>query len=311
MFFPHTPAEEDDGSDPSLRALKSRDALERRASKRFSAYTLNKMGISPSGFNAGLANMSPTPKRSARAQTGPSMPNLSPQKLAETLPDVPMPDAPIPLLPSPGRSATNGPFARGPKSSKRQSNHTSKSLPSNISHPELGIDPSPELGSDAIPVSENSLAPSLISTADGPTALASDGAISSEHLGPAFTDAIPGDNAPAAAPDVESAVTPKAPASPHLSPPAVPHSLDVFVQLGRLTKKATLTVEAESPLTVARLRMLFVDRFGYSPGQDDFPAIYIKDPSTGVVYELEDLNDVHHGTLLTLNIDCKLPPRTG
>ena len=72
----------------------------------------------------------------------------------------------------------------------------------------------------------------------------------------------------------------------------------VFLQVGREVK-----VTIESGLSLASLRMLFVDRFAYSPGQDNFPAIYIRDPSIGVQCELEDVDEVKEKVLLSLNIE--------
>ncbi|KAI0713815.1 hypothetical protein C8Q76DRAFT_796739 [Earliella scabrosa] len=48
----------------------------------------------------------------------------------------------------------------------------------------------------------------------------------------------------------------------------------VFLQVGREVKKAVI----EPGLSLSSLRMLFVDKFAYSPEQDKFPAIYIRDP---------------------------------
>ncbi|KAF9052253.1 AIP3-domain-containing protein [Hymenopellis radicata] len=76
-------------------------------------------------------------------------------------------------------------------------------------------------------------------------------------------------------------------------------SITVFLQLGREVKKATI----EPGLTFSSLRVLFVDRFSYNPGLDDFPAIYIRDPSSGVQYELEDMDEVKEKCLLSLNIE--------
>jgi len=59
----------------------------------------------------------------------------------------------------------------------------------------------------------------------------------------------------------------------------------------------------EPGLTFPSLRMLFVDKFAYNPGQEDFPAIYIRDLSSGVQYELEDTDEVSDGCLLSLNIE--------
>ncbi|KAF5332915.1 hypothetical protein D9757_015244, partial [Collybiopsis confluens] len=75
--------------------------------------------------------------------------------------------------------------------------------------------------------------------------------------------------------------------------------LTVFLQLGREVKKASL----EPGLPFSSLRMLFVDKFSYNPGQENFPAIYIRDPSSGVQYELEDMDEVKEKCLLSLNIE--------
>ena len=59
----------------------------------------------------------------------------------------------------------------------------------------------------------------------------------------------------------------------------------------------------EPGLSFSSLRVLFVDKFSYSPGQDNFPAIYIRDPASGVQYELEDMDEVKEKCLLSLNIE--------
>lgn len=73
----------------------------------------------------------------------------------------------------------------------------------------------------------------------------------------------------------------------------------VFLQVGREVKKVMI----EPGLSLSMLRVLFVDKFAYSPGQDNFPAIYIRDPSSGVQYELEDVDEVKEKVLLSLNIE--------
>jgi len=71
------------------------------------------------------------------------------------------------------------------------------------------------------------------------------------------------------------------------------------LQVGREVKK----VKMVPGFTFSSLRMLFVDKFAYNPGQEDFPAIYIRDPSSGVQYELEDTDEVNDRCLLSLNIE--------
>ncbi|KAH9931784.1 actin interacting protein 3-domain-containing protein [Fomitopsis serialis] len=67
-----------------------------------------------------------------------------------------------------------------------------------------------------------------------------------------------------------------------------PKLLTVFLQVGREVKKATF----EPGMTQSSLKLLFVDKFSYNPGQDNFPAIYIRDPSSGVQYELENMDEI-------------------
>ena len=76
-------------------------------------------------------------------------------------------------------------------------------------------------------------------------------------------------------------------------------SFPVFLQLGREVKKVSI----EPGLSFSSLRVLFVDKFSYNPGLENFPAIYIRDPSSGVQYELEDVSEVKQKCLLSLNIE--------
>ncbi|KAF7965236.1 hypothetical protein HWV62_44900 [Athelia sp. TMB] len=84
-----------------------------------------------------------------------------------------------------------------------------------------------------------------------------------------------------------------------MSPPQTLMAFAVFLQLGREVKKATI----EPGLSFSSLRMLFIDKFSYNPGLENFPAIYIRDPSSGVQYELEDMSEVKQKCLLSLNIE--------
>ncbi|KAJ7588172.1 actin interacting protein 3-domain-containing protein [Mycena floridula] len=79
----------------------------------------------------------------------------------------------------------------------------------------------------------------------------------------------------------------------------VSSKMTVFLQLGREVKKVTM----EPGLSFSSLRVLFVDKFSYNPGLENFPAIYIRDPSSGVQYELEDMDEVKDKCLLSLNIE--------
>lgn len=80
---------------------------------------------------------------------------------------------------------------------------------------------------------------------------------------------------------------------------ADPSRITIFLQVGREVKKATI----ERGLPFSSLRVLFVDRFSYNPGSNNFPAIYIRDPTSGVQYELEDIDEIKANCLLSLNIE--------
>lgn len=79
--------------------------------------------------------------------------------------------------------------------------------------------------------------------------------------------------------------------------------INIFLQIGRKVKKA---VVERSDITIPALRLLFIDKFAYSPGADTFPDIYIQDPHSGIRYELDEksLDDLRTGSLLSLNIEA-------
>jgi len=82
-------------------------------------------------------------------------------------------------------------------------------------------------------------------------------------------------------------------------PTMLSSKIAIFLQLGREVKK----VFVDPGISFAALRVLFVDRFSYNPGLENFPAIYIRDPSSQVQYELEDTDEVKDNCLLSLNIE--------
>jgi hypothetical protein len=99
----------------------------------------------------------------------------------------------------------------------------------------------------------------------------------------------------------EADLTPK-PVAP--SPPPEPTVTSIYVSVGRETKKASLEPD-QMPPTLASLRLIFLDKFSYDSGLEDFPAIYIRDPRLGVEYELEDCAEVRDGCVLSLNVERK------
>ncbi|ANB11972.1 Bud6p [Sugiyamaella lignohabitans] len=81
-----------------------------------------------------------------------------------------------------------------------------------------------------------------------------------------------------------------------------PGTIPVFLQIGHKVKKAMVD---PSDITIASLRLQFIEKFAYSPGSEAFPDIYIQDPKSGIRYELDEtsLDEVKKGSVLvSLNI---------
>lgn len=300
-------------ADPSLRALKSRDALERRASKRFSAYTFNKMGVGQGfgqSFGSGNLGMSMLSmgavsgslvaerslghKRTGSRRQKPSiseMPIEEQPPLPESSPyltkksprfgqasdveGLTESSAPLRKTPSKTTSVASGllpPQPQGPPSPtpSQQAANSTESLPfveakqSSVSLVKLATAEQTQVSRSLKPESDLALSGTLEMDRNIPSAI--------------FV-----------AEDASQEVVSRQ------------SEVSVFLQLGGQTRKASL--DRTTDIGIARLRMLFIDRFAYSPGKEDFPPIYIKDVASGVSYELEDLNDITNNCLLTLNIE--------
>jgi hypothetical protein len=86
-------------------------------------------------------------------------------------------------------------------------------------------------------------------------------------------------------------------------PPTSPESLTLFLLHGRECKRC---VVPPNP-TVSSLRMLFMEKFGFSPGTEEFPSIYVRDPKTEWRYEWEEEEELRDGVQLSLNIERQSP----
>ncbi|GEQ68331.1 hypothetical protein JCM33374_g1999 [Metschnikowia sp. JCM 33374] len=87
-------------------------------------------------------------------------------------------------------------------------------------------------------------------------------------------------------------------------PDAKTHNPFIFLRIEDKTKK----VHVQFPMTMASLRLLFVEKFAYSPKTASFPEIYLLDSHSNVSFELEEHrveDEVKHASLVFLK-----PPRT-
>lgn len=251
----------------SLEALRKAEMLQRRASKRFSTYTYNKIAATASPHK--------------RSGDGPNL-GLGPN---------------VPALPRSPNSLTFL-ISRDDHESAREISEAGRELMKASNN---------QRSYDAQPTAENS--------------------------GSTYHTLRPGDGEVGSSPlnrvqDSTSALTEKSETSIRMRPitpdsnslslnpmETPPHSrklmgssstgpqdpsFTVFLQLGRDVKKAKL----DSTPTIASLRVLFMDRFQFNPGSDSFPEIYLRDPQSGIQYQLEDLNEVKDRVVLSLNIDA-------
>lgn len=81
--------------------------------------------------------------------------------------------------------------------------------------------------------------------------------------------------------------------------------LTLFLQYKSKIKKFVLP-DGANELSIARLQLAFIEKFAWNTHNNgiDLPDIYIQDPVSGVRHELEDLRDVKDRCVLVLNIEA-------
>ncbi|TVY47096.1 Bud site selection protein [Lachnellula occidentalis] len=91
--------------------------------------------------------------------------------------------------------------------------------------------------------------------------------------------------------------------TPEQSPP-LGDDLTLFLQYRTQVKKFVLA-NGYHDLSIARLQLAFIEKFAWNTHNNgvDLPEIYIQDPISGVRHELEDLNDIKDRSVLVLNVE--------
>lgn len=320
----------------SLEALKASDNLSRRASKRYSAYAISKMTMSGSSSSTTLSGMASSPLRGNHGDEGSGHASSS-RKIASTRGSI-SGQGSSPLAASPRRVKSE----YGRSSTLTSSHHAPPlpPLPANLSGPdshgffgsipeEDPNTPRAQQGSDGtVPVDAASSLPPVLPLPPTP--------IKDDSMRMMMSPPLVGAQTPRRAYDNPlSNTATRSPASgvaeiPLPAPPSSSNQIGydpvrtvtasstddfvsaaaefpttVFLQIGRDVKKVSLGDHEQQPLMLATIRQLFVERFGYNPGQVDFPAVYIRDRDAGIDYELEDMGDVKNSSVLSLNIDSE------
>ncbi len=110
--------------------------------------------------------------------------------------------------------------------------------------------------------------------------------------------------APAPVPAAARAATPDKPPSTFTETPPATKELTLFLQYKSKVKKFVLPGGYEE-LSIGRLQLAFIEKFSWNTQQNgaDLPDIYIQDSVSGVRHELEDLSDIKDRTVLVLNVE--------
>ncbi len=280
----------------ALAALQRGGDLERRASRRYSAYQISRhLGASPNGVpmlppaqNSPVPNRGRDVRESMHAVRVRGSGVLSRQKSVKE--------------PSPARNNT---FANRISEESSHSNEAQEAHPqgdlqitdSLISKPADGTIGPPERSHD---VDHPKMRATLTSPPDGLPAynVADAGDLESiKRLPRGTADGKSNYSQPVDGDQTSHDFVPE-------QSPQPGKELTLFLQYKSQIKKFLLP-EGSNDLSMARLQLAFIEKFAWNTHSNgnDLPEIYIQDPVSGVRHELEDLRDVRDRSVLVLNVE--------
>ncbi|KAI1115477.1 bud site selection protein 6 [Nemania sp. NC0429] len=257
----------------ALAALQRGKDLERRASRRYSAYQISKhLGAPTNGVPMLPTQNTPIPNR-GRAEVRESMRAVQ------------------------GRESMRH-SRQAPSQSKSTFDSSPVRIPSHISEESSVTDlPPPREGS---PIQSPTEKHRPSATLSGPLqdAFPINGSDFSEETRPKVDSTREPKQRPETPSNKEQRVF-----TQEQSPP-LDKDLTLFLQYKSKVKKFVLP-EGYTGLTIGRLQLAFIEKFSWNTALNgtDLPEIYIQDPVSGVRHELEDLSDIKDRTVLALNIE--------
>lgn len=317
IAFPHPPPPPPKQTDALARLQRGGD-LERRASRRFSAYQIQKhLGTSPNGVpmipstqNSPIPNrgkevresMTAVRSRSSYQQSrsrsvrqGDASPSRSgtiktPQRISEEREETPILslDATPRMQPAQDYIDLDSPIAKTPDEylqPRKRENDTVEHLMvgATVNGP---LSPGPDEMPSA-PTFDSNLVPPQPADND-------ESAETLDESTPGTVQRKPREN-----------VTPPQSQVMTLdSSPPQGKELTLFLQYRSKIKKFVLA-DGYEELTIPRLQLAFIEKFAWNNQHNgvDLPEIYIQDPVSGVRHELEDLTDVKDRCVLVLNVE--------
>ncbi|KAH6683219.1 actin interacting protein 3-domain-containing protein [Halenospora varia] len=274
----------------ALAALQRGGDLERRASRRYSAYQISKhLGASPGGLPMlPPAQNSPIPNRGRndaresmravqnrgeqRHVRNPSTrlaTDMSPVRIPSRISEEPQ--RPPVIVPPGDAPPDDSPTVKTPEDKLRQPH-----LEFDDAAPSATLNGPP---SDALPMLT---APSPVSAPP----------VTPKHQQPA-----------AAVQEIPPQQSQERQFTPEQTPPPG-KELTIFLQYKTKVKKFVLA-DGYNDLSIARLQLAFIEKFAWNTHNNgvDLPEIYIQDPVSGVRHELEDLTDIKDRSVLVLNVE--------
>ncbi|KIX95175.1 uncharacterized protein Z520_09091 [Fonsecaea multimorphosa CBS 102226] len=315
--FPHPPPPPPKQADALTRLQRGGD-LERRASRRFSAYQIQKhLGASPNGVPViPAAQNSPIPNRGKEVRESLTAVRSRSSYQQSRSKSLRQGDA------SPSRSGTIKAPQRISEEREETPVLTLQEVPPMKQPEEAGNFDSPTVKTPdeylPAPKSDSGSGDNLLmgATVNGPLSPPPEELQETISLDSQLAPQLP---EPKAYVDVEPVKTPETVqrrSSENLTPPRsrAPVSessppqgkeLTLFLQYRSKIKKFVLA-DGYDELTLARLQLAFIEKFAWNTQHNgvDLPEIYVQDPVSGVRHELEDLSDVKDRCVLVLNVEA-------
>ncbi|KAL2160811.1 hypothetical protein VTH06DRAFT_1008 [Thermothelomyces fergusii] len=272
----------------ALAALQRGGDLERRASRRYSAYHISKhLGAQAAGIPMLPPQTSPIPNR-GRGEARESMRAMQTRDSVRHKRN----------MSSQSRTAAALDSSSSPVRVPSRVSEEAEEPPRGGMAPEAAEPPPPAVQDD------DQLKPSATLTGPPADAMPLTEAVDEEPEKQAPPAPPPAPVPATAASPVARAATPDKPPSTFTETPPATKELTLFLQYKSKVKKFVLPGGYEE-LSIGRLQLAFIEKFSWNTQQNgaDLPDIYIQDPVSGVRHELEDLADIKDRTVLVLNVE--------
>lgn len=294
----------------ALAALQRGGDLERRASRRYSAYQISKhLGASPNGVpmlppaqNSPIPNRGRDVRESMNAVRVRGSGILSRQRSTRTGEPSPVRNNVFAPRISEERSfSSEGPPTQQPNDQAADDSPLAKTPEDKLRQSDVQLDGDyPRLAATLTgPPSADTPGPGMYDSPNTPD---------TEPKKSMNRAAVEGRGAPSSIHDVQHNVTSTSSQSEQFIPEDSPQpdkELTLFLQYKSKIKKIVLP-DGAMDLSMARLQLAFIEKFAWNTHSNgnDLPEIYIQDPVSGVRHELEDLRDVKDRSVLVLNVEA-------